>query len=376
MADATRLTRAGRLAEATALIQRLLARGPAASSTATVAPTADDWSGPTLDLSPEPAPPPEPAAAARHEAPRATAARRHARRPAPAGRRRGTDRDLPGRWLDGAYANPFGRRPYKLYVPAARPSRGMPLLVMLHGCTQSPDDFARGTGMNRLAEAAGLLVVYPGQVQSANPQRCWNWFQPTDQEREQGEPSLIAGITREVVHRHAADPAQVYVAGLSAGGAKAAVMAAAYPDLYAALGVHSGLAHRSAHDVPSALAAMRGAAAGRAPGRFVPTIVVHGEHDRTVHPGNADSVLAQALAVAPPLTASVEDGQVPGGHTYRRTRHRTADGVALVEDWRVQGLGHAWSGGDPAGSHTDPRGPDASRAILDFCLAHRLGGTA
>jgi poly(hydroxyalkanoate) depolymerase family esterase len=356
MAEATRLTRAGRLGEATALIQRLLRGDAVPPGSGEATPTADDWSGPTLDLTPEAEPAPNPAAEKAYPGNQA----------------------WPGAWQGGVYENPFGRRPYKLYVPAARPAGALPLVVMLHGCTQDPDDFALGTGMNRLAEEAGLLVVYPGQVTTANRAKCWNWFQPTDQEREQGEPSLIAGIAREVVARHGADPARVYVAGLSAGGAKAAIMARAYPDLFAAVGVHSGVPDGSATGVPSALAAMRkpkrrGRPAGST---FVPTIVFHGARDRTVHPGNGEAILAAALAAAGPLTAERHTDQVPGGHSYRRTRHRAADGATLVEDWRIDGLGHAWSGGDPRGSYTDPRGPDASRAMLDFFLQHRLTPTA
>ena len=342
MAEATRLTRAGRLGEATALIQRVLQGAPQ--------PAGDGWSGPTIELTPE-------------------VVRPGFRRPDPG-------LDGPGQWLDGVYANPFGRRPYKLYVPASRPEEAMPLVVMLHGCTQGPDDFAAGTSMNRLAEEAGFLAVYPGQVETANPSKCWNWFQPTDQERERGEPSLIAGITREVVARHGVDPARVYVAGLSAGGAKALIMAGTYPDLYAAVGVHSGLAHGAARDVPSAFAAMRqpsGSGAPRSNGRFVPTIVVHGERDSTVHPGNAEAILGQALAGAGvPLEARIETGRVARGHGYSRTRHETANGTALVEEWRVAGLAHAWSGGDPRGSYTDGKWPDASRAMIDFFLQHRL----
>ena len=350
MALATRLTRAGRLGEATALIQRVLQGTPQ--------PAADGWSGPTIEPAPE-------------------VVRPGFRRPEQpdGGAGGGTG---PGQWLDGVFANPFGRRPFKLYVPARPPASAMPLVVMLHGCTQGPDDFAIGTGMNRLAEAAGLLVVYPGQVETANPSKCWNWFQPTDQERERGEPSLIAGITRQVIGRHGVDPARVYVAGLSAGGAKAMIMAGVYPDLYAAVGVHSGLPHGAAHDVPSAFRAMRQpAAAAPTKGRFVPVIVVHGERDQTVHPGNAEVIVGQALAGAgagagEPLLARREVGRVAQGHGYTRTRHETASGTALVEEWRVAGLGHAWSGGDPRGSYTDAEGPDASRAMVDFFLQHRL----
>jgi poly(hydroxyalkanoate) depolymerase family esterase len=248
--------------------------------------------------------------------------------------------------------------------------------VMLHGCTQSPDDFAAGTRMNTLAEEHGLLVVYPGQTQSANAQKCWNWFSPDDQQRELGEPALIAGITRQVMRDHAVDPRRVYVAGLSAGGAAAAIMGQAYPDLYAAIGVHSGLACGAARDIPSAFAAMRQGAAtphqvDHADGRVVPTIVFHADRDGTVNPRNGDQVIAQAKAAAAAgLQARTERGQVPGGHAYSRTLHAAADSQPVLEQWVVHGGGHAWSGGSTAGSYTDPRGPDASREMLRFFLDH------
>ncbi|MGH7213076.1 MAG: extracellular catalytic domain type 1 short-chain-length polyhydroxyalkanoate depolymerase, partial [Acetobacteraceae bacterium] len=249
----------------------------------------------------------------------------------------------------------------------------VPLVVMLHGCTQSPDDFAAGTQMNEAAEAAGCFVVYPGQIEAANAQRCWNWFNAAEQERERGEPSLIAGITRAVMAQYRIDPARVYVAGLSAGGALAATMGHAYPELYAAVGVHSGLASGAASDVASAFAAMRQGHAGRpADGRAVPTIVFHGERDSTVHPRNAEAVLAQARPAAP-LEVRVEHGQVPGGHGYTRTRYADAGGRIALESWLIQDGGHAWSGGSAGGSFTDPHGPDATAAMLRFFLDHPRG---
>ncbi len=247
-------------------------------------------------------------------------------------------------------------------------------------CTQSPDDFAAGTRMSALAEEQTCLVVYPGQPSSANAQKCWNWFSPGDQQRDQGEPALIAGITRQVMRDHAVDPRRVHVAGLSAGGAAAAIMGVAYPDLYAAVGVHSGLACGAARDMPSAFAAMRqGAAAPHGPDgaaakagrRIVPTIVFHADQDGTVNPRNADQVIAQAKAAAASgLQARTERGQVPGGHAYSRTCHTDAGGQAQLEQWVIHGGGHAWSGGSAAGSYTDPRGPDASREMLRFFQDH------
>lgn len=269
------------------------------------------------------------------------------------------------------YRSALGSRDYRLYVPGGWRGQKLPLLVMLHGCTQSPEDFAAGTGMNALAEELGFLVAYPAQSQGANAQKCWNWFRPEDQRHGQGEPALVAGITREVMARHAVDPTRVYVAGLSAGGAFAAVMGATYPDLYAAVGVHSGLACGSARDVPSALAAMRTGEAGSPGRRPVPTIVFHGSGDTTVSPRNGDHVAAQSGGDAR-LRRKVEHGRSAGGLAYSRTQHLDGDGRAVVEHWVVEGAGHAWSGGKAEGSYTEPRGPEASREMVRFFLSHRV----
>ncbi|MPY76145.1 MAG: PHB depolymerase family esterase [Alphaproteobacteria bacterium] len=290
----------------------------------------------------------------------------------------GVPRPAPDPLPDGAsfttecYTNAAGTRAYKLYVPSNRTSQRLPLILMLHGCTQSPDDFAAGTRMNTLAEEHGCLVAYPAQPSSANAQKCWNWFSPNDQRRDQGEPSLIAGITRQIMRVHPVDSSRVYIAGLSAGGAAAAIMGAAYPDLYAAVGVHSGLPAGAARDLPSAFTAMREGAPGACQrSRFVPMIVFHGDQDEIVHPRNGDAVVAQSTASANGLRSTVQRGQTARGHAYSRMVYADASGWTLCEQWTIHGAGHAWAGGSTSGSYTDPRGPDASREMLRFFLEHR-----
>jgi poly(hydroxyalkanoate) depolymerase family esterase len=243
---------------------------------------------------------------------------------------------------------------------------------MLHGCTQNPDDFAVGTQMNTIAEERQCLVLYPAQTKSANQSQCWNWFKRAHQRRDKGEPAIIAGMTREVLKRYGGDARKVYVAGLSAGGAMAAVMGAAYPDVYAAVGIHSGLPVGSAHDVASAFAAMRGAPPGstaRSAGRIVPAIVFHGDRDATVHPSNGAQVASQCVdRDDKSIDVVVQRGQVPGGHAYTCSVHKDAAGRILLEHWEVHGAGHAWFGGSSRGSYTDPKGPDAAREMLRFFL--------
>ncbi|MGH6612007.1 MAG: extracellular catalytic domain type 1 short-chain-length polyhydroxyalkanoate depolymerase, partial [Burkholderiaceae bacterium] len=284
-----------------------------------------------------------------------------------------------GQFLNKRFANDAGTRDYKLYVPSTY--AGAPLLVMLHGCTQNADDFATGTQANRWAEGRRCLVVYPEQLRRANSHHCWNWFRRADQRHGAGEPAIIAGIAQQVMNEYNVDARRVYVAGLSAGGAMAAIIGDAYPEMFAAVGVHSGLPVGVAHNVPSALALMKTGQAPRranAPRPAVPLIVLHGDADHTVNPVNAARLIEDALDAyrminSAPLQLNVQTTAASAGsHAYRRTKYLASDGAAVIERWEIFGAGHAWSGGDAAGSHTDHRGPDATGAMLDFFAQHVL----
>jgi poly(hydroxyalkanoate) depolymerase family esterase len=277
-------------------------------------------------------------------------------------------------FLSRSFACAAGTRHYKLYIPASAPERPSGLVVMLHGCKQDPEDFAAGTNMNAIAEQYGVLVAYPAQPGSANASCCWNWFRPGDQLRDAGEPAIIAGLTREIGSEFGLKREQLCIAGLSAGGAMAAVMAETYPDLYAGVGIHSGLAFGSANDVVSAFAAMRGEAgiarprprAGSGKGPGVRTIVFHGSADAIVHPANADRIIAAAHSEGAAGQVRRERRVSPGGRSYTRTVSTGPGGDPVTEYWMIEGAGHAWSGGDPSGSYADPGGPDASREMLRF----------
>ena len=270
-------------------------------------------------------------------------------------------------FISGSYANHAGSRNYKLYVPSTYTGQAMPLLVMLHGCTQNPDDFAAGTQMNQVAEEMGCFVAYPEQTAGANHSKCWNWFNAIDQQHGQGEPSIIAGIAQQIIDEYPVNERQVYVAGLSAGGAMAVIVGTLYPELFAAVGVHSGLPFASAQDLPSALSAMkRGASSSRKAGNgSQPIIVFHGDSDTTVNPRNGEQVIEQSLH-SHKGSPSIQSGSVPNGHRYTQTTHTKADGTPLGEHWVVHGAGHAWSGGSSHGTYTDAKGPDASREMLRF----------
>jgi poly(hydroxyalkanoate) depolymerase family esterase len=411
MAEATRLTRSGNLAEATALIQRTLAGSgtpwrmpdadapyageetggalprphalPPAADEATVLPPAADPAGADeqTDLP----------AAADEQAPHERVTAGLIRRLRAFPRRSATGPGMPQRSTPPAvnrlagsfdtfsYTNAAGTRAYRLYVPSGYTGAPLPLVVMLHGGTQDAAAFAAATGMNDLAERENFLVAYPEQDRSANPGLYWNWFTPGHQRRESGEPSLIAGITTQVIDGYAVATGRVYVAGFSAGGAMAAVMAAVYPDLYAAVGVHSGLAYAAAKDLPSALAAMRQGPPrqARPTAHPRPLIVFHGDQDATVASANAAGLIGGVLAADPtdrrpgtsPATITSR-GQVPGGHTYTRSCYQDSTGATVAECWTVHQGGHNWFGGVPHQSYTDPHGPDASAEFIRFFSEH------
>lgn len=366
MTRATRLVREGKLAEATALLQgrTLAARAPFQPPRPKGSRRSHGWSPGTRSGS---AGLKDLLSSLRQQSPLTPPAH--------------PDPSLPGRWLAGAYANSAGRREYRVYVPSGYAGTPVPLITMLHGGTQTADDFAAGTRMNQLAEQHTLLVVYPEQSVAANPMRYWNWFQPTHQHRGTGEPSLIAGLTSHIVAEYGLERERVYVAGFSAGAAMAAVMAACYPELYAAVGVHSGLAYGVAKDVVSAFHAMKhGAPPNRRASGSVPLIVFHGDADPTVDHVNADGLVEGRLAAsglgANRSRAQTHTGQVPGGRRYRRSRFTEADGRGVVEQWTIHQGTHAWAGGSPHGSYTDPLGPDASGELVRFFLEHRLNVAA
>ena len=225
--------------------------------------------------------------------------------------------------------------------------------------------------MNVLAEEFGFLVLYPEQSRRAQQNRCWNWFRRADQARGSGEPALLASMTQHIMAQQNADPAKVYVAGLSAGASAALIVATAYPDIFAAVGVHSGLAVGAAHDAASMTRAMQAGATGQRHSAPMPTIIFHGDADKVVNPRNGRFVTIRSVEPYNSLDRTEKVGRVVGGREYVRTVNRVGRGRPYVEHWVVRGSGHAWSGGHVAGSYTDPAGPDASREMVRFFLRHR-----
>lgn len=301
-----------------------------------------------------------------------------------------------------------GKHRYALYIPSGyRHSTPAMLLVLLHGCTQHASSFAAATGMNALAEQHTFLVAYPEQPRTANPNRCWNWFRPRNQERDQGEPAQIVGIVNQVRYDYTIDSRCIYVAGLSAGASMSVILGATYPDLFAAIGVCSGVAYRAATGVAGALLAQtRGSpdpyaqavAAVDAMGSYkrpVPVMVFQGTADLTVAPINAEHLIAQwwytnRLAqghtvtpdgldtpnspdnVAIPPVTQTRSAVAAGGRHYTEYRYQQPDNAGTLVYYRVEGMPHCWPGGAAGASFTDPKGPDASRLLVDFFVQHRM----
>lgn len=272
------------------------------------------------------------------------------------------DLQLPAgsRFESGRHDGPHGARDYRIFLPSPdRPIRGM--VMMLHGCTQTAPDFAIGTQMHRQAEQNGWIVLYPEQGRGHNTSRCWNWFRPQDQGRAGGEPALLAGLAVLVAEEHGISAQHCFVAGLSAGGAMAAILGQTYPDVFRAVGIHSGLAPGSANDVVTAFAAMRGDPLHSAEALRLPAIIFHGSADSTVAPRNAGHLAGhlrdtgKRVGQGSAQRCDILSGQNEAGHP--------------VEVWRIAGGGHAWSGGNPKGSYTDPAGPDASAEMARFFLS-------
>ena len=355
--EATRLTRSGSLQEATRAIQQALGR-MAPPATPPPAASARKTDSDVIDVVARPIPQPVSEPVRPLHTPVEPASN-----------------DGPGEFTEATFTHAGTTRSYKLYTPPhaiAKPAHPLPLVLMLHGCTQNPDDFAVGTGMNTQAFEHGFVVVYPAQNASANPQRCWNWFTPADQQRGTGEAAWLAALVQEVTQLRAIDPTRVYVAGLSAGGAMASILGRTHPDVFAAVGVHSGLACGVASNVITALSVMKnGRSVAGAPSNL-PTIVFHGDADATVHPHNANAVLQTAIGQAN-TTSKVTKGtndKVAQGQSYTRTTYTTAKGSSIAENWTLHGAGHAWSGGSAKGSYTDPLGPDASAEMWRFFAEH------
>ena len=377
MREATQLTQAGRLSEATAIIQRAL-RGenpaePPLNSDVTPVSSQADASSMVLDGCVFEVPGSAAADALQPKQSKQSTTPDAATFKAPSSL---------GEFISDSHTHAGLTRRYKLYVPPGPLDQPRPLVVMLHGCTQNPDDFAAGTAMNERARAQGFFVLYPEQSKEANAHLCWNWFKHNHQQRGRGEPALIADLTQRIVSLHGIDTQRVFIVGLSAGAAMASLVGEAYREIFAAVGVHSGLPNGVAHNAQQAFALMKDGAsasssqrtsvsANSARHRSMPTIVFHGDQDKTVNPVNGEQVIAAVLGNAVVTTpAHIEQGQTPNGRRYTRSTHHDDRGKIIAEHWLVHGAGHAWSGGGAKGSYTDARGPDATGEILRFFFEH------
>jgi poly(hydroxyalkanoate) depolymerase family esterase len=301
-----------------------------------------------------------------------------------------------GESISGKAASAAGTRSYSLWIPSGYDKRKpTPLVMMLHGCMQNPQGLAAISGMNAVADQNNFLVVYPEQSKEANPLQCWNWFDAKHQARDSGEPSILAAVVNEVRRSHKVDAKRVYVAGISAGAAMAVVMGVSYPDIFSAVGVHSGLAFKAATDVQGGLTAMKQGGpdprqlgllafqvmeknlAGKS-ARRMPVIVFHGDADPYLNPSNANQVVTQWVTTNDYLDdgksndsvasepARTIPGSIPAGHTFTRYVYNDRSARLLIEEWIVKGLGHAWSGSPAAAPFADPKGPNASAEMWRF----------
>ena len=377
LGEATELMHSGNLMEATAAIQRALNNQAPMANAAPAAHTAP--------ASPRAATRAKPAAGQWRTARSSAASKLRSKLQASV--EDAVVREAPDSFERVTFMHAGVRHQYRLYVPpGAAKGVAMPLVLMLHGCTQNADDFALGTGMNQAAAPANALVLYPVQTRSANPNGCWNWFEPGHQHRGQGEPELLVAMVRDVMARHPVDAQRVYAAGLSAGGAMAAVLGREYPDVFAAVGVHSGLQAGAADNMMAALSAMNNGAKLGTKNRptthpsgapYPALIVFHGDADATVHAKNGEQLVDAALESALGGKAAVRhetlQGKSDAGQRFTRTVYRATDAKdagVLAEHWVLHSAGHAWSGGNARGSYTDARGVSATQEMLRFFLEH------
>jgi poly(hydroxyalkanoate) depolymerase family esterase len=296
----------------------------------------------------------------------------------------GTTGPLSGHYFSGSYVGAAGTRTYLGYAPSGyKQGTALPLVVALHGCTQSADTLRQQTKFDNLAEAKNFIVVYPEQPSSANPMSCWNWFNPADMQRGAGEPAIIAGITDWVQQHYTVDAQRTYIAGFSAGAAMAAVMGATYPDRYAAIGVGSGIQYGGSNLDP----VQAGQNAYKAMGSFarpMPTIIFHGGQDKIVPVANADKLVKQWQTTADLADDGAVNGTIPaapvktlsqqsaGGQAYTVNRYDDGHGVEFVQYWLVPDMDHAWSGGCACTAYSDPAGPDETAAMYEFFASHPM----